>query len=274
MLQLQHREDLGAGWGAERAGQMRSDRAVWLLPGWKGGYRVAAGGRRWWVWHMTWRADQGEGVPVRKVWGGGAARGRKGRKRVHAHFTRATLAPAPATQGHRGQEVVFAFREEITLKAAEAIRMALDDRAAHMANRTYHVHPQTGDEWHYAFPGEEGMESISPLPECERQGNEASALANVAEEWLRQARGAEQVTGTNWTVGAIRRARYRRAEWMTREDINFVFSMATKVPAAAQWTGQAVLMLLPDDRLGDRGTMEVEVRHGQEGKVPVQCTGA
>ena len=47
VLQLQHREDVGTGWGAERAVQIRPDRAVWLEPGWKGRYRVAAGGRRW-----------------------------------------------------------------------------------------------------------------------------------------------------------------------------------------------------------------------------------
>ena len=77
------------------------------------------------------------------------------------------------------------FREEMTLKAAEAIKNALDEGAACMANRTYHVHPHTGDTWHYAFPGEDGMGSIAPLPECERQGNEISALAQVAEEWVR-----------------------------------------------------------------------------------------
>ena len=45
VLQLQHREDVGTGWGAERAFQMRPDRAVWLEPGWRGRYRVAAGGQ-------------------------------------------------------------------------------------------------------------------------------------------------------------------------------------------------------------------------------------
>ena len=39
--------------------------------------------------------------------------------------------------------------------------------------------------------------------------------------------------------------------------------VATKVLAAAQWRGQAVQLLHPDDRLGDRGTVELEVRHGQ-----------
>ena len=48
VLQLQHREDVGTEWGAERAVQIRPDRAVWLEPGWKGRYRVAAGGRQWW----------------------------------------------------------------------------------------------------------------------------------------------------------------------------------------------------------------------------------
>ena len=70
VLQLQDRDDLGAGWGAERAVQMPRDRAVWLEPGWRGRYRVAEGAQRWWGWHMTWQADWGEGVPVRKVWGG------------------------------------------------------------------------------------------------------------------------------------------------------------------------------------------------------------
>ena len=46
VLQLQHREDVGTGWGAERAVQIRPDTAVWLEPGWKGRYRVAAGGRQ------------------------------------------------------------------------------------------------------------------------------------------------------------------------------------------------------------------------------------
>ena len=48
VLQLQHKEDVGTGWGAERAVQIRPDRAVWLEPGWKGRYRVVAGGRPWW----------------------------------------------------------------------------------------------------------------------------------------------------------------------------------------------------------------------------------
>ena len=140
MLQLQHRDDLGAGWGAEVAVQMRADRAVWMEPGLRGRYRVAAGGQRWWGWHMTWRADRGEGVPVRKEQGGELPRGRRDASVVRTQFTSAVLAPAPTTQRHRGQEVVYAFREEMTLKAAETIEMALDEGAARMANRTYHVH--------------------------------------------------------------------------------------------------------------------------------------
>ena len=182
VLQLQHREDLGTGWGAERAVQIRPDRAVWLEPGWKGRYRVAGGGRRWWGWHMTWRADQVEGVPVRNEWGGELPGGGQGASSVRAQFTRAALLPAPTTQGHRGQGLVYTFGEEMTLKAAEAIKMVLDEGTACMANRTYHVHPHTGDTWQYAFPGYDGMESIVPLPECERQGAEISAPARVAEE--------------------------------------------------------------------------------------------
>ena len=185
VLQLQHREDVRTGWGAERAVQMRPNRAVWLEPGWRGRYRVAAGGHRWWGWHMTWQADKGEGVPVRKEWGGELPGGGHDASGVRAQFTRAALTPAPTTQGHRGQELVYTFTEEMTLKAAEAIKMVLDEGTACMGNRTYHVHPHTGDTWHYAFPGEDGMESIAPLPECERQGAEISALARVAEEWVR-----------------------------------------------------------------------------------------
>ena len=207
---------------------------------------MAAGGRRWWGWHMTWRADHGEGVQVRKGWGGELPGGGEDATGVREHFTRAALAPAPTTQGHKGQEVVYAFREQMTLKAAEAVQRALDEGAASKANRTYHAHPHTGNTWYYAFFREEGMESIAPLPECDRQGNEVSTLARVAEEWVRETGGAEQVT---WTVGAIRRARYRRGEWMTQEDTNLIFPVATRGPAAAQWRGQAVHIHLPDDRV-------------------------
>ena len=127
-----------------------------------------------------------------------------------------------------------------------------------MANRTYHVDPHTGDTWQYAFTGDDGVESRAPLPECERQGAEISALARVAEELVRETGGVEH---QKWTVGAIRRARYRRGEWMTREDTEAIFPVATKGPAAAQWRGQAVHIIFPDDRAGSRGMVEVEVRH-------------
>ena len=126
VLQLQHREDVGTGWGAERAVQIRPERAVWLERGWKGRYRVAAGGSRWWGWHMTWRADQGEGVPVRKGWGGELPGGGLEASSVRTQFIGAALTPAPMTQGHRGQGLVYKFGEEKTLKAAEAIKMVLD----------------------------------------------------------------------------------------------------------------------------------------------------
>ena len=102
VLQLQHWEDAGTGWRAERVVQMRPDRAVWLEPGWKGRYRVAAGGPRWWGWHMTWRADRGEGVPVRNEWRGELPGGGHEASGVRAQFSRAALTPAPTTQGHRG----------------------------------------------------------------------------------------------------------------------------------------------------------------------------
>ena len=147
VLQLQHRDDVGAGWGAERAVQMRTDRAVWLELGWRNTYRLVAWGQRWWGWHMTWQADGGEGVLVRNGLGGELPGGEKDANGVRAHSTRAALTPAPTTQGHRGQEVVYTFREEMTLKAAEAIKMALDEGAACMANRMYHVHPRGKTAW-------------------------------------------------------------------------------------------------------------------------------
>ena len=72
---------------------------------------------------------------------------------MRAQFTRAALATAPTTQGHRGQELVYTLSEEMTLKAAETIKMVPNEGTACMANRTYHLHPHTGDTWHYAFPG-------------------------------------------------------------------------------------------------------------------------
>ena len=54
---------------------------------------------------MTWQADRGEGVPVRKEWGGELPVGEQDASWVRAQFTRAALSPAPTTQGHRGQEL-------------------------------------------------------------------------------------------------------------------------------------------------------------------------
>ena len=176
---------------------------------------MTAGGHQWWGWHMTWRAAQGEEVPVRDEWGGELPGGRHDASGVRAQFTRAAFTPAPTTQGHRGQELVYTFREEMTLKAAEAIKVVLDEGTACLAKRTYHVHPHTGDTWQYTFPGEDGMESIAPLPECGRQGAQISALARVAEEWVLETGGVEH---EKWAVEGIRRARCRRGEWMTRED--------------------------------------------------------
>ena len=209
---------------------------------------------------MTWQGDRGEAFPVRKEWGGELPGGEQDARGVRAQFAKAALSRAPTTEGHRGQEVVYTFGEEITPKAAKAIKMALDEGAACMANRTYHVHHHTGETWHYAFPGEDGMVSIAPLRECVRQGNEILALAKVREEWVREMGGVEQGT---WAVAAIRRARYRRGEWMTREDTKAMFPVATEGPAAAQWMGQAVHIILPDDRVGGRGMVEVKVRHGE-----------
>ena len=50
---------------------------------------------------------------------------------------------------------------------------------------------------------------------------------------------------------------------MTQEDTKAIFPVATKGPAAAQWRGQAVHIILRDDRVGGRGIVDVEVRHGQ-----------
>ena len=50
---------------------------------------------------------------------------------------------------------------------------------------------------------------------------------------------------------------------MTRGNTKAIFPVATKGPAAAQWRGQAVHIILPDDRVAGRGMVEVEVGHGQ-----------
>ena len=47
------------------------------------------------------------------------------------------------------------------------------------------------------------------------------------------------------------------------EDRKAIFPLATKWPAAAQWRGQAVHIILPGDSVGGRGMVEVEVCHGQ-----------
>ena len=123
-----------------------------MEPGWKGRYRVTVGGQRWWGWHMTWLADQCEGVSGRKEWGAELPGSGKNTSTLRAHFLGATLAPEGTTKERRGQEAVYTFGEEMTLKAAEAFKMAPDEGAARMANCTYHVHTHTGDTWHYAFP--------------------------------------------------------------------------------------------------------------------------
>ena len=87
---------------------------------------MAAGGQWWWCWHMTWQADREEGVLVRKELEGKLPGGEQDASGMRAQFTRAALSPAPTTQGHQGQEWVYMFREEMTLKAAEAIKMAPD----------------------------------------------------------------------------------------------------------------------------------------------------
>ena len=97
---------------------------------------------------MTWQADKGERVPVRKEWEGELPGGGQDASGVRTQFTRAALSPAPTTQGHRGQQLVYMFSEEVTLNAAEAIKMVLDEGAACMANRTYHVHPHTGGKYY------------------------------------------------------------------------------------------------------------------------------
>ena len=59
---------------------------------------------------MTWQGHRGEGVPVRKEWGGELPGGEKDTSGVRAHFTRPTLTPALTTQGHRGQVYTWCIR--------------------------------------------------------------------------------------------------------------------------------------------------------------------
>ena len=105
---------------------------------------------------MTWRADKGEGVPVRKEWGGELPGGGRDASGVCTRFRRAALAPERTTQGHRGQEVVYAFQKEMTLKAAEAIRMALDEGAARMAQPHIPCAPAARGHVALCIPGEGG----------------------------------------------------------------------------------------------------------------------
>ena len=146
--------------------------------------------------------------------------------------------------------------------------MALDEGAACMANRTYHVHPHTGDTWHYAFPGEDGMESIASLPECERQGTEISALARVAEEWVRETGGVEQGT---WAVGAIPRARYRRGESMTREDTKAIFPPGDEGASGGTEEGTGSPHHPPGLQGGRQGDGGSRGTPRARGKIPVQC---
>ena len=81
VLQLQHARDLGTGWMAEEDVQTQTGRAVWMEPGQSGRYRVAAQGRRWWGWHMTWQADHKEGVLETRV-GRGTTWRRKEQQRI------------------------------------------------------------------------------------------------------------------------------------------------------------------------------------------------
>ena len=74
VLQLQHRDDVGSMWGAERAVQVRTDRAVWLEPGWKGvGWGTTVVGLAYDV-----AGGQGRGGPGQERVGRGAARRRTG----------------------------------------------------------------------------------------------------------------------------------------------------------------------------------------------------
>ena len=149
--------------------------------------------------------------------------------------------------------------------------MALDEGSACMANRTYHVHRNTGDTCHYAFPGGDGMERIAPLPGCERQGNEISAVAKEAEEWVRETGGVEQGT---WAVVATQRMTHRRGEWMTREDKKVDIPRGNQGASGSAVEGTGSPHPPPgrrSGRLGDggrRGTPQAR------GKIPVRCAGA
>ena len=48
---------------------------------------------------------------------------------------------------------------------------------------------------------------------------------------------------------------------MTWDDKKAIFPVPAKGPAAAQWRGQAVHIILPDDMVGGRGVVKVELRH-------------
>ena len=50
-----------------------------------------------------------------------------------------------------------------------------------------------------------------------------------------------------------------------------IFPVAMKGPAAAQWRGQAVPIILPDDRLGGRGMVESRCARGKGHDTSTMC---
>ena len=157
---------------------------------------------------------------MRKEWRGELPGGRKNQGTIRTHFTGAKLAPAPTTQGHRGQEVVYTFRAEMKLKAAETIKMTLGEGAARIANCTYHVHPHRENAWRVYRP------SLSVR--C------TATTYRPSPRWQRSCcnrRGGRVGTSGRWGPSG---ARYRRGQWMTRGDTKLLFPMVPKVLAGTQ----------------------------------------
>ena len=90
----------------------------------------------------------------------------------------------------------------MTAWAAAQMTKVLDSMAADRNNRVYHV-DKWGDTWHFAYPGDRGMEPIWMFGEHQRLDEGVSAVAMAAQGWVAQVvheKGAVANTAT-WRLG-------------------------------------------------------------------------
>ena len=85
--------------------------------------------------------------------------------------------------------------------------------AANRDHLGYHV-DKWGDTWHFAYPGDGGMEPIWTLGEHQHTEEGVSAVVLAAQEWVAQVvheKGAAASTGV-WRVGVVHRTASTRIE--------------------------------------------------------------